>query len=59
MDDERYIFIEKNLGEKLTDEELKEGWHFCYDWDGMLVGPGMSAMDSCLCEISKEEICGN
>lgn len=34
---------------KLTPEELQLGWHFCWDWDGLLVGPGMGELDSCTC----------
>lgn len=25
----------------LNDEEIAEGWHFCWEFDGLLVGPGM------------------
>ena len=24
-----------------TPQEVAEGWHFCPEWDGLLVGPGM------------------
>jgi len=24
----------------LTQEEKDAGYHFCFDWDGLLVGPG-------------------
>jgi hypothetical protein len=33
----------------LTEEEIAEGWHFCYDWDYLLVGPGMSELEACGC----------
>ena len=34
---------------KLTTEEIKQGWHFCHDWDGLLIGPGMAEQEACLC----------
>ena len=37
----------KGLG--LTKAEQDEGWHWCYDWDLMLVGPGMQAQEACVC----------
>lgn len=33
----------------LTDDELKRGWHWCCDWDGLLVGPGMTEQEGCCC----------
>ena len=48
MDNERYMELErKGLG--LTKEEQELGWHWCDDWDLMLVGPGMPAQESCVC----------
>jgi hypothetical protein len=48
MTNERYMEIEK-AGCGITQEEWNAGWHWCYDWDCMLVGPGMQAQESCLC----------
>lgn len=48
MDKKRYNELDRN-GHGLTEEELKEGWHFCREWDGMLVGPDMPEMKACLC----------
>jgi hypothetical protein len=39
---------------QLSPEEISQGWHFCYDWDGLLIGPGNSKMDSCNCKINKK-----
>lgn len=36
----------------LSDEEIAEGWHWCPEWDGLLVGPGMPEMESCVCQLS-------
>lgn len=34
---------------ELTEQEISEGWHFCYDFDGLLIGPGMGELNSCGC----------
>jgi len=34
---------------KLTDEELAEGWHWCLDFDGLLVGPPSFEAKYCTC----------
>ena len=36
-------------GPHLTPEEIAAGWHFCIDWDGLLIGPGMGELESCHC----------
>jgi len=54
MTEERWYDVEYNQA-NLTQKEINQGWHFCQDWDGMLVGPGMPEFDSCLCCISGVE----
>ena len=49
MNRERWYLLMKNDGEKLTPEEVSQGWHFCCDWDGLLIGPGMSELEYCDC----------
>lgn len=49
MTDERWKELMENDDVPLTDKEMVEGWHFCPEWDGLLVGPGMDEMDVCLC----------
>jgi hypothetical protein len=34
---------------KLTEPELSEGWHWCPEFDGLLVGPGMGELRHCTC----------
>ena len=34
---------------ELTDDEIEEGWHFCWDWDGLLIHPDMPESQSCNC----------
>jgi hypothetical protein len=36
-------------GHELTEAEIQAGWHFCWDWDGLLIGPGMDEMAHCNC----------
>lgn len=46
----RYRVVDE-LGAGLTSEESAAGWHFCPDWDQMLVGPGMPEYEvCCTCE---------
>ena len=49
MTDERWREVMRNQDAKLTPEELKAGWHFCNEWDGLLVGPGMEEGQCCTC----------
>lgn len=37
----------------LTPEEISRGWHYCYNWNGDLIGPGNPKMDDCKCRINK------
>jgi hypothetical protein len=41
---------------ELTAEEFRQGWHWCGDFDGLLVGPGMGELASCTCAWSDPEI---
>ena len=50
MTQERYhSFNQLNLPSKLTEAEIEEGWHFCPDWDGLLIGPKTPEFDNCTC----------
>ncbi len=49
MERKRYFEVDRK-GYGLTDAERAEGWHFCHDWDQMLIGPGMPEMEACTCE---------
>lgn len=51
---DRYCELEF-FGGVISPEELKEGWHFCPDWDGLLVGPKMPEMECCTCDLHKED----
>lgn len=36
-------------GAALTAKEVSLGWHFCPDWDGLLVGPNTHEKEGCNC----------
>jgi hypothetical protein len=31
----------------LTQDEVTQGWHFCPDWDFLLIGPDSPEMECC------------
>jgi hypothetical protein len=52
MTPERYTELTESDTLPLTEEEIAEGFHFCPDWDGLLVGPSSPEVDSCPCDMS-------
>ena len=50
MTNERWMAIINDDSLELTAEEIRAGWHFCFEWDGLLIGPGMEEMKACICE---------
>lgn len=49
MDSTRMAILELDPNAQLTEEEVAEGWHFCPDWDFMLVGNDTPEKDGCCC----------
>ena len=49
MTEERYKQLMEDDKAKLTDQEVADGWHYCYEFDGLLVGPGMGELRFCAC----------
>lgn len=47
MTKERYREFRDNPELNVTKEEFNKGWHFCCEWDGLLVGPGMDEFEMC------------
>ena len=47
MNRERYTQVQI-LGAPLTEEEERE-WHFCYDWDEMLIHKDDEEFKACSC----------
>lgn len=48
MTRERYVHLERT-GEPLTEQEVANGWHYCDDWDGMLIHRFHPEMEGCTC----------
>ena len=55
MTDERWRALMKDDRLPLSREEIEEGWHFCYDWDGLLIGPGMGELEQCRCNRGRKD----
>ena len=55
MNRDRYVELDNGKGE-LTLAEVAQGWHFCDEWDGLLVGPGMAEMECCGCFEGPEQL---
>ncbi|AEC53233.1 hypothetical protein SCRM01_287 [Synechococcus phage S-CRM01] len=49
MNEERREFLDYNIKENLTQEEIDKGYHFCPDWDFLLVGPEFIEAQGCTC----------
>lgn len=45
-----------NTHKRLRPSEFKAGWHWCYEWDGLLVGPGMGELAHCQCHFTDQNI---
>lgn len=50
MTKQRYNELMKNPELKLTPEEYKNGWHFCYEWDELLIHISWKEFKSCTCK---------
>ena len=37
ISEERYSLLMSNEKERLTQEEMDDGWHWCWEMDGLLV----------------------
>ena len=53
MTDERYRQLSDDENVQITHEEFMEGWHYCQEFDGLLVGKGMGEEDCCTCSFPK------
>jgi len=50
MNRDREYELETDATAKLTESEIAEGWHFCPNWDFMIIGPGCPELDyGCNC----------
>lgn len=57
MTPERWLLLMSDDDEELTSAEWRAGWHFCPDFDGLLVGPEDWAFRDgrCICGFRAEE----
>ena len=51
MTPERYQELTADPKARLSKRELAEGYHFCPDWDFLLIGPGFQELQSCSCKL--------
>lgn len=49
MTPERYRELSRNMAAALTPEEVAAGWHFCCDWDGLLINDEYPEAECCTC----------
>lgn len=49
MTPERYQHLTTCAGDQLTQMEIGQGYHFCPDWDFLLIGPDFTEMEGCTC----------
>jgi hypothetical protein len=49
MTDERYNALMEDKGAELFEEEIEQGYHRCYSWDGLLIAPHMGEWLCCEC----------
>lgn len=50
----RYQELQWAENVRLTEEEMKAGWHWCYEWDDMLIHPNMPEYAHCTCKGNEE-----
>lgn len=46
---ERWEEVNRDDSLLLSEKEIAAGWHFCLEFDGLLVGPGMTEVLFCDC----------
>jgi hypothetical protein len=54
MTEDRWRELMRNDSLQLTEEEIKEGWHFCPVWDGLLIYRHDLEAQFCICGDSDE-----
>lgn len=55
MSKERWEFLERNIASHITQDDIDNGWHFCEDWDCMLIHKSWPEMESCTCEFGRKD----
>jgi hypothetical protein len=54
---ERWKELSGATAQPVSNLEASQGWHFCPDWDDLLIGPSMGEWHWCQCEVSKLHGC--
>jgi len=49
MTEQRYLELDRDYELDLTPEETKAGWHFCPDWDYLLIHNRHVEIEGCCC----------
>ena len=44
------------VGTQLPRRLFKRCWHYCMEWDGMLLVPGDLEMQACTCDIGEGDV---
>lgn len=50
MTPERYSLLSGPVSDSLTAAEMRQGYHFCPDWDFMLIRLGEPGGEPCYCK---------
>ena len=48
---DRWDVLMMDSSRALAESGLALGWHWCLEWDGLLVGPNMDELRCCTCKI--------
>ena len=56
MSPERWLKLDKDPRAVLARYDLLDGWHWCAEWDCLLVGPGMSEILLCKCDLGRDDV---
>ena len=46
------IKLERDINARIPQEWVQKRYHWCDDWDGLLVGPDDPEMQACCCDLS-------
>lgn len=49
MSKSRWSDLFSGASDEFTPDERASGWHFCPEWDGAPIGPGMRESTACYC----------
>ena len=56
MTNERFEAFLADDSLELTSAEIVEGWHFCQEFDGLLVSPSCEEFEHCTCKLLYTQI---